>query len=71
MKPITIAQLIIEKSEGDTTNAVMLANNMADAYNETSQSWLFRDGSELDAKRLIEDSSVVQARQHYKASKSQ
>lgn len=52
MKPTTIAQLIIEKSEGDTTNVILLANNLADAYNETSQSWLFRDGSELSVEQL-------------------
>lgn len=48
----TIAQLIIEKSEGSTTNVVLLANNLADAYNETAQCWLFRDGSELSVHDL-------------------
>lgn len=52
MKPVTIAQLIVEKSEGNATNAIMLANNLADAYNETSQCWLFRDGSELSVEQL-------------------
>lgn len=48
----TMAQLIIEKSAGSATNAAMLANNLADAYNETSKCWLFRDGSELSVEQL-------------------
>lgn len=48
----TMAQLIIEKSEGDTTNAVMLANNLADAYLPELQAWVFRDGSELSVEQL-------------------
>lgn len=48
----TMAQLIIEKSKGSATNAVMLANNLADMYNETLKCWLFRDGSELSVEQL-------------------
>lgn len=49
---ITIAQLIVEKSEGNTTNVILLANNLADAYLPELQVWVFRDGSELSVEQV-------------------